>query len=340
MKESTDSMSSVLVTGAGGFLGKEVARRVHSKGIKTVLLNRHFDPATKDSLPSSISALDADVTRGETLVGRFEDVGEVIHAAGLAHVFDRSRAMDAALWRVNADGTENVAKAAAQAGVRHFLLISSASVYGPHEGIVDEGSPCRPVGAYAESKLEAENRAKQIALEHGMALTILRPVTMYGEGDPGNVLRLIRAVDRRRFVWIGHGANRKSLLHRDDVAEACVLALGRRPEGVEVFNVAGPAFEMREIISTISKELRRSIPPLHLPVGPLMTAAHLLGTASPAAGGGRNGLLDSLRKWTQDDVYGGSKIRRALGWQTRVEVRDGLRREVAWYLSVRRGERS
>jgi len=216
-------------------------------------------------------------------------------------------------------------------------LISSTSVYGLHEGIVDETSPCRPVGAYGMSKLEAEKRVQQIALEHGMGLTILRPVTMYGEGDPGNVLRLIRAVDRRRFLWIGNGVNRKSLLHRNDVAEACILAASGEPRGIEIYNVAGPSHEMREIMSTIARELHRTIPPVHLPIKPLLAALQILTHLSPTAAGGRNGLMDSLRKWSQDDVYDGTKMQQQLGWQPRVRLGDGLRSEVSWYLDSRLG---
>lgn len=331
---SSSTASHVALTGASGFLGRGIRRQLRARTVALTLVDRRVEVPRDPAIPVE-GAFEADITKPESLAGVFAGSEAVVHAAGLAHVFDRSGAMDSALWRVNADGTENVATAAAQAGVLHLVLVSTAAVYGPHEGSTDETTPCRPVGAYAQSKLEAERRATGIALEHGMALTILRPVTMYGEGDPGNVLRLIRSVDRRRFLWIGNGTNRKSLLHRDDVAEACVLALGRKPEGVEVLNVAGPSYEMCEVISTISKELGRGVPPVHIPSGPVMAMARMMGRITPNVGGGRNGLLDSLRKWVQDDVYDGRKIQQLLGWQPRVHLQSGLQREIKWYLESR-----
>ena len=327
-----------VVTGADGFLGRRVVCLAAAAGGAPVpVVGRTVSPAPRWRPPSG--CIVADVTRPCTLAGVFDGCGAVIHAAGLAHVFDHTGAMDAQLWRVNADGTENIARAAAEAGVRHLVLVSSAAVYGPHEGWVDETAPCRPEGAYAQSKLEAERRATEVATRHGMALTILRPVTMYGEGDPGNVYRLIRAIDRRRFLWIGSGTNRKSLLHRDDVAEACILALKRAPQGVEVFNVAGPAYEMREVISTIARELRRAIPPVRVPPRLVMALVHAVSRVDPTIGGGRNGLLESLQKWVRDDVYDGDKMRRVLGWQPRIDLQSGLRREIRWYLDSKRRAR-
>jgi len=85
-----------------------------------------------------------------------------------------------------------------------------------------------PVGPYALSKYNAKLRAIEIARDSGMALTILRLATLYGEGDPGNVGRLLRTLDRGRFLWIGDGSNRKSLLHKGDAARAC-MAVAERP---------------------------------------------------------------------------------------------------------------
>ena len=69
-----------------------------------------------------------------------------------------------------------------------------------------------------------------------MALTILRLATLYGEGDPGNVGRLMRTLDRGRFLWIGDGSNRKSLLYKGDAASARMVTVERPSSGVNVYN--------------------------------------------------------------------------------------------------------
>ena len=71
-----------------------------------------------------------------------------------------------------------------------------------------------------------------------MALTILRLATLYGEGDPGNVGRLIRTLDRGRFLWIGDGSNRESLLYKGDAARACMAVAERPASGINIYNVS------------------------------------------------------------------------------------------------------
>ncbi len=140
------------------------------------------------------------------------------------------------------------------------------------------------MGPYAQSKLEAERRISALAEESGLRTTMLRPVTLYGEGDPGNVARLMRAIDRRRFVWIGKGENRKTLIYRDDAARACFLAAGRAAgPRVEVYNLAAGDFTMREIVDHIADALGRKRPAWHIP------APVALGMVRCAAPRGRAG---------------------------------------------------
>src|SRR5690606_35152077 len=132
-------------------------------------------------------------------------------------------------------------RAAAAAGIRSIVLVSSTSVYG---GTAEnEDTPTSPANAYGRSKLAAELVALSLAKEYKIKLAILRMTTLFGRGDRGNVARLIRAVKSRRFVQIGNGTNRKSLIHVSDAARACLVACGR--DGI--FNVSSASYEMREI---------------------------------------------------------------------------------------------
>ena len=145
----------------------------------------------------------------------FRGVTQVMHVAGLAHVFEKTEADISPFKAINEQGTANVAHAAAEAGVQHFILISSVSVYGAFtQGVYDESAPCCPEGPYAESKYQAEQRAIEIAQQSSMALTILRLATLYGEGDPGNVARLMRAI--AGDVLFG--------LEMAQIAKACCIA--------------------------------------------------------------------------------------------------------------------
>lgn len=321
--------SPCLVTGASGFLGTALVERLRAVRTPCRALDRRPGPAG-----IGVAWVCADVTDPESLHPAFDGVSGVIHAAGLAHQFG-SRSKSADFDGVNARGTENVLVAAARAGVRDVVLVSSVSVYGPGGGEArDETAPCRPEGPYAASKLEAEKVARRIAEEAGLRLTILRMATIYGEGDPGNLSRLIRAIDRRRFLWIGDGSNRKSLIHRDDAARACVTALLSPLARESLFNVSAPPCAMREVVDAIAAALGRSVPRLRVPARAAGLAARALEAltsgSAPAAS-----MVSTVRKWLADDVYDGTRFNRAFSFQAEVDLANGLAREVAWYRAMR-----
>ncbi len=319
----------VVVTGAAGFLGRELVRRAEAAGwgVRATDLGRGRLPAHVDFFP-------ADIRRPETLDGLFNGAGAVIHAAGLAHVFDQDVA--APFHEINAKGTAHVVRAAARAGVRRVVLVSSVAVYGPSDGPCSEDSPCRPETPYARSKLEAERLATEAAGASGIGLAVLRLATLYGEEDPGNVARLMRAIDRGRFVRIGRGENRKSLLYRGDAARACLAALrGSLETNTATYNVSAQACTMREIVDSLARALGRRVPPWYVPA----PWARGLGRVAErlARGRGRLGRLSqALEKWLADDVYRSDRFQTDLAYRAEVTLDEGLRREVAWHRSAGR----
>lgn len=316
----------LLITGASGFLGSEIVRQAVAAGLEVRATSRKDTRRTPE-----VEYIRADILTPDSLRAAMGGVEIVIHAAGLAHVFNEPPGILATFRAVNEIGTANVVRTAAAAGVRHCVLVSSVSVYGHDSKSCDETAVCRPWGAYAESKLQAERRAAEIARLAGMRLTILRMATIYGEWDPGNVARLIAAIDRGRFIWVGSGANRKSLIYREDAARACIAALHRQAKAFQVFNVSAAPYSMREIVDGIFCALDRRPPAWHLPARPVLLAAGALS----AVAGGRGSLgpaYAKIRKWLEDDVYDAGKFRREFAFKVQVDLAEGLRREVSWYL--------
>lgn len=242
---------NILVTGANGFLGRAILTLLQTSGISVCATDLG---ATSGA--SGIVYRKANITRPEELTPVLKNATTVIHVAGLAHFFSLDASSVEKFRQINEIGTANVASVAAAVGVEHLVLISSVSVYSPYtQGIYDENIPCNPVEPYALSKYNAELRAIEIARESGMTLTILRLATLYGEGDPGNVGRLMRMLDRGRFFWIGDGSNRKSLLYKGDAALACMAVAERPASGINIYNVSAPACTMREIVDSIADAL-------------------------------------------------------------------------------------
>jgi nucleoside-diphosphate-sugar epimerase len=314
----------LVVTGANGFLGRSILSLLLAAGISVRATD--FSVA---SGASDIAYRKADITRPEELKPVLENVNIVIHVAGLAHIFSPDANSVEKFRQINEIGTANVASAAAVAGVGHLILISSVSVYGPYtQGVYDENTHCNPIGPYAVSKYNAELRAIEIARVSGMALTILRLATLYGEGDPGNVGRLMRTLDRRRFLWIGDGSNRKSLLYRGDAARACVTVAEQLASGINIYNVSAPACTMREIVDGIAEALGKHPFPVRVPASLALSLSRNLSSIPNRR---MASLHQTVKKWLAEDVYDTRRFEEDYGFQTKTSLKEGLKREVDWY---------
>jgi nucleoside-diphosphate-sugar epimerase len=315
---------NILITGANGFLGSTIVRQALASQISFRATDLHESPVI-----SGIDYDPSDITNPSPFKPLLKGIAGVIHAAGLAHIFDGAQAQNAPFYSVNVIGTVNMINAAVLAGVQHFVLISSVSVYGPFtQGVYDEGVSCNPVGPYALSKYNAEQRAQEIAKKSGMTLTILRLATLYGEDDPGNVGRLIRALDKGRFIWIGDGRNRKSLLYKEDAARACVTVVERPALGNNIYNVSAPSCTMREIVDGITAALGKHPFPVRVPASlALLLSMNLSRIPNRRVAG----IHQTVKKWLSEDVYDTRRFEEAYGFQTKTSLEDGLNREVDWY---------
>jgi len=321
----------LLVTGATGFLGSSVVDAVVSAGISV----RATD-LSPDCGISSVEYRQADITKHEALEALLENTTIVIHVAGLAHIFYSTTNAGEKFQQINEQGTANVVSAAAAAGVQHLILISSVSVYGPHtEGMYDENTPCNPIGPYALSKYNAELRAIEIARESGIALTVLRLATLYGEGDPGNVRRLVGTLDKGRFLWIGDGRNQKSLLYKGDAARACIAVVEKPASGINIYNVSAPPCTMHEIVAGITDALGKNPFPVRVPAS---LALFLSRQLSWVPNRRLADIHQIVKKWLAEDIYDTRRFEKAYGFQATTSLKDGLKREVDWYLKTVKGE--
>lgn len=314
----------LMVTGACGFLGSEIVRQAVAGGWNVCAFGRK-----RGQLPGEVEFIEGDIGDSKAMTKSFAGVAALIHAAGLAHVFGPG-AKDATRFdAVNETGTANVMEAARTSGVSHIIIVSSVSVYGNYLGdSCDENVPCQPQSPYAKSKWKGELRALECAAKGGTVVTILRFATIYGEGDRGNVAKLICALRSGRFVWPGSGINRKSLIHKEDAARACLLALERHPSSSDIYNVSAPPVSMKEVVSTISEALGRPVPRICIPLALLW-----FGGAIARAIGDPGQLEQRLHKFIHDDVYDGSRFESAFDYATEVRLTEGIRREVESLIS-------
>jgi len=323
--------TNIALTGASGFLGRAIVETAVAHGLNVGALTRNTNAHRKG--PSGRVTTHAyDPRTGDGLAEAFASTDTVIHAAGIAHRA-RGTVSEASYLADNGQACATVVAAAAAAGVRHVLFVSSISVYGDTHGeTFDESAPCHPLGPYAASKYLGEQVAVETGHRHNIPVTVLRLATVFGHEDPGNLVRLIRAVDRRRFVWIGSGHNRKTLIHRNDAAKAFVRAAQAGPQTQTVYNVGAAIYTLADIVTTIADALDRRLPPLRLPEGWARGASRLL---HPIGTRGSR-VAASIERWLGDDAHTSERFATTYGFSPGVSLAAGIADECAWYRDVQR----
>lgn len=288
-------MKKLLFTGASGFLGHTVRPLLEqSYEIKTVGLTDEDD--IKVNMAREVPQLS-------------EQYDVVLHAAGKAHTVPKTAAEKQVFYDVNYQGTVNLCKALEKAGIpKALVFISTVAVYGCEFGeLITEDFPLDGTSAYAESKIFAEQFLERWCGEHGVVLGILRPSLLAGHNAPGNLGAMVEGIRKGRYLNIGGGKARKSVLMAEDIAR--LLPLLEEKGGV--YNVCDsyqPSFG--ELSASIATQLGKRRP-LSIPYALAWCMAKvgdLLGAKAP---------INSykLKKMTKSLTFSNEKARKELGWE-------------------------
>jgi nucleoside-diphosphate-sugar epimerase len=251
-----------------------------------------------------------------------EGVDTVLHLAARAHVMRDTAANPLSEYRrVNAEGTRRLALAAAAAGVRRFVYLSSAKVNGEAtDRPFRESDTPNPTDAYGISKWEAEQALVQIAEEKRMEWVILRTPLLYGPGVRANFLSLMRAVDRRVALPLGAVHNRRSMLYLGNLVDAIRVCLSHPDAANQLFMVTdGEDVSTPELVRGLAAALKVRPKLISLPLPLLRLAGQLTG---------RTASVDRLTSSLQLDS---SLIRSKLRWAPPFTLEAALSETVRWY---------
>ena len=308
----------VLVTGATGFVGGALVKRLASEypgGDVLAVVRRSGVTLPENVRPILVGDLLPTTDWGMAL----QNVEIVVHCAARVHMMKEEVRDSLEIYRlVNVQGTLNLARQAAQAGVRRFVFISSIKVNGE---VTFPGCPftaddvVAPEDSYGLSKAEAEAGLRQLAHETSMDVVIIRPPLVYGPGAKGNFSSLLSWIARGFPLPLGTTtANRRSLVALDNLVDLILTSIQHPKAANQTFLVSdGEDLSTSELLRRIGKAMGRSPCLLPVPASLLAFAARLLGKTTVV-----QRLLGSL----QVDI---SKTSELLGWQPPVSVDDGLR---------------
>ena len=319
-----------LVTGATGAIGQVLARELLGRGYQLRVLVRHTLPL--NGLPESVSVFQGDITDSHVLNAAATGADVIFHLAAKLHIPDPPPELHTEYWRVNVEGTRNVVEQAVTAGVRRLVYISTATVYGPTDGqVVDESASPRPDTVYSRTKLEGEQVALAAQRADDKPLSVvLRLATVYGPRQKGNFQRLVRALARGRFVPVGDGRNRRTLVYVRDAVEAMLLAADHPKAAGHVFNVTDERVHtMRDILIAICQALGRPVPRLYVPLP--VARAGAAGLEYGFALVGRQAPLTraTLDKFVEDAAYSGQCIQTELGFRPAYDLEAGWQETIA-----------
>lgn len=272
-----------------------------------------------------------------SLARALEGQDVVLHAAGIIHV---QKIGD--FYRINRDGTRNLLEAAVRAGVSKLVYISSNAAQGfcggkGHE--LDESAPCRPVSHYGKSKRQGEEAVEEFQREGRIRTVILRPAMFYGPPVPSRHLDIYRRIQKGRFPVFGTGDYLRSVTYIDNLVQAVHLALTRKGADGKTFTIVDRETPtLNQIIRAMSKALGVSVKIDRYPRW-IAQAAEIFDRVLEALG----------IYWMLPHIIGeahkhiGYRIDwavRELGYDPKVNYREGYRRAIDWCFASGRLDRS
>lgn len=305
---------TIALTGSTGFVGR---------ALSSELLRRKFSVApieiareATDSVDIGCLSTDAECVK---LLGNAK---VLVHLAARVHVMQDKELDPLAAFRlVNVQGTLNLARQVATMGLKRFIFISSIGVNGQYTNSGDAFTEAHQVQVhnyYTQSKHEAEVGLRQIAIETGLEVVIIRPPLVYGPNAPGNFGELMRAVKLGWPLPLGAVHNKRSLVALDNLIDFIITCVSHPQAANQTFVVSdGKDLSTTELVRGMATAAGLNTNLFPLPVWALYAGASLLGKG------------DSVQRLCGNLQVDMSKARHLLGWVPPVTVEEGLRRAMA-----------
>ena len=299
----------VFVTGATGFIGKNLVKRLMVEGFDVVCAGRNLRKL--DPLLDRARAVYLNIEDRQAVAEAIsrEKPEAVFHCAALVQNHSHKK-----LWPANVEGTRNILDACLKENIKKIIYLSSVAVISGNPQVpLTEDLPFKATNRYGESKIEAE----KIALEYrekGLRIAILRPPFVYGEDEPHGLGFLTRLIRYRLFPILGKGDNKLHLVCVDNVVDVMMFALSNEKAYDGSYFVADKeVLSVNEVFEYMAKVLRAR-PPLHIPQSFMPILTHL-----PIVG-------KNFSIFTKDRVYSIKRLEEELGYSPRVSVYDGLKK--------------
>ncbi|OGT95934.1 MAG: NAD-dependent dehydratase [Geobacteraceae bacterium GWB2_52_12] len=317
---------NTFITGGPGFVGSALIKRLLLENLGLTVAVLPGEDA--GHLPVAVGRVTVEpLSEFSDYATSLQNVDCVIHLAARVHVMQETATDPLQEFRkVNLYGTERLARQAAKAGVKRFVFMSTIGVNGDNSGDKPyiEGDVVHPHNHYSVSKYEAEVALRQISIETGMEVVIIRAPLVYGPGNPGNFLSLLRIVSKSFPLPLASISNKRSLIYIGNLVDALATCATHPAAAGQTFLVSdGEDVSTPELIRRTASALGVPVRLFPVPSSIIHLAGKLIGK-SPAV----NRLTGSL-------MVDSTKIRRELGWKPPFTMEEGLRETAIWFKNNR-----
>jgi len=315
----------ILVTGATGYIGGQMAKRLFKDGKDVICMTR------ENKAVDSMSTIQGDLLKPKSLLNACRGIDVVCHCAGAL-----GRGLtDDMIHAVNVDGVKNMIIASKENGVKYFLHVSSAAVTGPMGPTpANENTVCHPYTIYEKTKYEGECLSLSLAQKIHLPLGVARPTFTYGPADPHKLL-MFKLIKKRLFFYIGDGLSTNHPVYIDDLISGLLLMLEKKPTQ-EIYILGGEKPVTKKAWATaIANELNVYPPFLRFPLKISWIGANIMENFGflfninvPLT---KSRILAMSKYWGMDI----SKARKHLGYNPKIDLSEGIARTVSWYKKER-----
>jgi nucleoside-diphosphate-sugar epimerase len=311
-------MANVFVTGATGFIGTRLVKRLVSEGHKVTCLARDKSKCLEMN-KLKINFVKGDVMDKESVGKALEGIkGEVDFAFHLAAVIGDHGEPEELIWKVNVEGTRNVIDECFRHGVKKFIHFSSFSVYGYRDAVFDEKTPYNAyTTVYGKSKRESEKIVGEYKRK-GMKAVIIQPVFVYGPGLKAGFVDFFRMIKNGKFMFIGDGRNKIHLVHVDNLIDGVLLAAkSRKAENRKYIIGDEEPLSLRKLVYEAAELMNIKPPTKHIPKIVATPVLYFLARSK----------LYFMIKYQACDI---SKAKKELGYRPKIKTKEGLREFVRY----------
>ena len=313
----------ILITGATGFIGKNLVKELVSKSHKVRCLVRKT--SRKEDInylkKLKVELFNGDLINKKSLNGICRGIDIVYHLTGVLGGFNVSEKL---MFDINVKGTENILNESKKINVKKFIFCSSAGVLGP---IINGGEsfPYNPSNLYEKTKVGAE----KLVLKSGLDYIIIRPEFIYGPMD-NHVLPMFKVIRDKKFFIIGDG---NSLLHPtyiDDLIQSFVECLDPKIKN-KVYIIAGEkAIRIKELYKLIAKKLNVKTNNIPIPKFIAITFAFILENSAKIFKFDPIITRSKIRFFTENRAFNTSKAKKEINYNP-IKLEKGIEKIVKWY---------